>query len=208
MQTRNRIFDDIAKVANSAAGTFAGLKGEVEGLGEPLTRIADTFEMLAEAECNKRLDRFHWQENGTVIDSCSPLMWVDHNIHLPGQDRWNFDGANEFVNNLEYAGYSDWRMPTTSELVSLINTSGQSFFGSTKNMPQFMITARLGVPTPDESLKVLSSYVGPGDQALSVNFRTGTDHMYIEDMSGCPGGPGGCLMYQSVIPVRDITPEE
>lgn len=32
MQTRNRIFDDIAKVANSAAGTFAGLKDEVEGL--------------------------------------------------------------------------------------------------------------------------------------------------------------------------------
>ena len=32
MQTRNRIFGDIAKVANSAAGTFAGLKDEVEGL--------------------------------------------------------------------------------------------------------------------------------------------------------------------------------
>ena len=32
MQTRNRIFDDIAKVANSTAGTFAGLKEEVEGL--------------------------------------------------------------------------------------------------------------------------------------------------------------------------------
>ncbi len=32
MQTSNRIFDDIAKVANSAAGTFAGLKDEVEGL--------------------------------------------------------------------------------------------------------------------------------------------------------------------------------
>ena len=32
MQTRDRIFDDIAKIANSAAGTFAGLKDEVEGL--------------------------------------------------------------------------------------------------------------------------------------------------------------------------------
>ena len=26
MQTRNRIFDDLAKVANGAAGTMAGLK--------------------------------------------------------------------------------------------------------------------------------------------------------------------------------------
>ncbi len=32
MQTRNRIFDDLAKVANSAAGTMAGLKDEIENM--------------------------------------------------------------------------------------------------------------------------------------------------------------------------------
>ncbi|HJO85390.1 MAG TPA: accessory factor UbiK family protein [Rhodospirillales bacterium] len=32
MQTRNRFFDDLAKVANSAAGTVAGMKEEVEQL--------------------------------------------------------------------------------------------------------------------------------------------------------------------------------
>ena len=32
MQTRNRIFDDLAKVANSAAGTMVGLKGEIENM--------------------------------------------------------------------------------------------------------------------------------------------------------------------------------
>lgn len=32
MQTRRRIFDDLAKVASSAAGTFAGLKDEIEAL--------------------------------------------------------------------------------------------------------------------------------------------------------------------------------
>jgi len=30
MQTRNRFFDDIAKVATSAAGTLTGMKGEIE----------------------------------------------------------------------------------------------------------------------------------------------------------------------------------
>ena len=30
MQTRNRIFDDLAKVANSAVGTVAGMKDELE----------------------------------------------------------------------------------------------------------------------------------------------------------------------------------
>ncbi|MDX1736773.1 MAG: accessory factor UbiK family protein [Alphaproteobacteria bacterium] len=32
MQTKGKLFDDVAKVANSAAGVFSGLKGEVEGL--------------------------------------------------------------------------------------------------------------------------------------------------------------------------------
>ena len=32
MQTRNRFFDDIARVATSAAGTFTGMKGEIEHL--------------------------------------------------------------------------------------------------------------------------------------------------------------------------------
>jgi BMFP domain-containing protein YqiC len=30
MQTRNRLFDDLAKVANSAVGTLTGMKDEVE----------------------------------------------------------------------------------------------------------------------------------------------------------------------------------
>ena len=30
MQTRNRFFDDLAKVANSAVGTMAGMKDEIE----------------------------------------------------------------------------------------------------------------------------------------------------------------------------------
>ena len=32
MQSKNRLFDDLAKVANSAAGTFAGMKEEIENM--------------------------------------------------------------------------------------------------------------------------------------------------------------------------------
>ncbi|MTI08971.1 accessory factor UbiK family protein [Curvivirga aplysinae] len=32
MQTKGKLFDDVAKVANSAAGVFSGFKGEIEGL--------------------------------------------------------------------------------------------------------------------------------------------------------------------------------
>ena len=32
MQTKGKLFDDVAKVANSAAGVFSGFKGEIESL--------------------------------------------------------------------------------------------------------------------------------------------------------------------------------
>ncbi len=32
MQTSNRLFDDLAKVASGAASTFGGIKGELEGM--------------------------------------------------------------------------------------------------------------------------------------------------------------------------------
>ena len=40
MQTRRRIFDDLAKVASSAAGTFAGLKDEIEALVRQRLEVA------------------------------------------------------------------------------------------------------------------------------------------------------------------------
>lgn len=32
MQTKSRLFDDFARMANGAAGVFAGFRGEIEGL--------------------------------------------------------------------------------------------------------------------------------------------------------------------------------
>ncbi|WP_259780909.1 accessory factor UbiK family protein [Aestuariispira ectoiniformans] len=32
MQTKSRIFDDVARVANGAAGVFSGMRSEIEGL--------------------------------------------------------------------------------------------------------------------------------------------------------------------------------
>ena len=40
MQTRNKFFDDIAKVATSAAGTLTGMKGEIEHI---VRHIVESF---------------------------------------------------------------------------------------------------------------------------------------------------------------------
>ena len=51
MQSRNRLLDDLAKVAGSAAGVAAGLKDEVEGrLRQQFERVLETTEVDAYRE--------------------------------------------------------------------------------------------------------------------------------------------------------------
>ena len=47
MQTRNRLLDDLARVAGSAAGVAAGLKDEVESrLRQQFERVLDGLELV------------------------------------------------------------------------------------------------------------------------------------------------------------------
>jgi BMFP domain-containing protein YqiC len=47
MQSRNRLLDDLAKVAGSAAGVAAGLKDEVEGrLRQQFERVLDGLDLV------------------------------------------------------------------------------------------------------------------------------------------------------------------
>lgn len=51
MQTNNRLFDDLARVANGAAGTFAGLKGEMEAVvKERLNRMLSEMDLVTREE--------------------------------------------------------------------------------------------------------------------------------------------------------------
>lgn len=55
--------------------------------------------------------------NGTVLDNVTKLMWqraVD-----PGSFVWA--GAYFYCDDLVYGGYSDWRLPTRIELISLVD---------------------------------------------------------------------------------------
>ncbi|WP_119459165.1 accessory factor UbiK family protein [Rhodospirillaceae bacterium SYSU D60014] len=51
MQTNNRFFDDLARVAAGAAGSFAGVRQEVEGrLREQLERILAGMDLVTRDE--------------------------------------------------------------------------------------------------------------------------------------------------------------
>jgi hypothetical protein len=66
--------------------------------------------------------------NGTVIDSATGLMWmkIDSGYLSAGLNRdgkLNWFQALEWAENLEYAGYSDWRLPNAKELQSIVDYS-------------------------------------------------------------------------------------
>jgi len=56
-----------------------------------------------------------------VVDSATGLMWQDNSDAQSVQKNWQ--DAKEYCHNLNHAGYSDWQLPTISELETLIDTT-------------------------------------------------------------------------------------
>lgn len=63
--------------------------------------------------------RFAGTGNGTVTDNLTGLMWTEDAQQIPGQMAWT--DALTACNNLEFAGYDDWRLPNLRELLSLVD---------------------------------------------------------------------------------------
>ena len=55
-------------------------------------------------------------EDGTITDLNTGFMWQQTSEF----DRSSFDDAQEYVENLELGGYTDWRLPTIDELRTVV----------------------------------------------------------------------------------------
>ncbi len=66
--------------------------------------------------------RFQDFGDGTILDSKTGLMWVKKD-YWQREKKWvNWYTANEYaqrMNNKNFAGYSDWRLPTAQEAQTL-----------------------------------------------------------------------------------------
>ena len=62
-------------------------------------------------------ERFVDNENGTITDTETGLMWVSQDNGIP----INWIDAVAYCKKLRTGGYADWRMPTVKELATLYN---------------------------------------------------------------------------------------
>jgi hypothetical protein len=103
--------------------------GRIKGYGmrSPRTGQDKTFYVLY-VRGNTSYGKNDFKDNGdgTVTDKATGLMWmkIDSGKLRAGKNKdgkLNWQEALDWAENLEYAGYSDWRLPNVKELQSIVD---------------------------------------------------------------------------------------
>jgi len=70
--------------------------------------------------------RFTDHGDGTVTDNLTGLEWAKAPHAIPGNSgKFKWTGAIDFCGSLDYAGHSDWRLPSRKETMSIIDYGQQ-----------------------------------------------------------------------------------
>jgi len=116
---------------------------------------------------------FKDNNNGTVTDKATGLMWMklDSGKLKAGKNKdgkMNWQQALDWAESLEYAGYSDWRLPNVKELQSIVDyTRSPATTNSAAIDPIFQTT----------------SFIAEGGQKDYPNYWTGTTHASLSRAS-------------------------
>lgn len=105
--------------------------GRIKGypLSNPKTNEEKKFYCLyVRGNPNYGKNKFIDNQNGTVTDKATGLMWMQLDSgHLKAGEKkdgkLNWQQALAWAENLDYAGYSDWRLPNAKELQSIVDYS-------------------------------------------------------------------------------------
>ena len=95
---QSQCFNTSSQIACPTSGSFSGQDAQYAGLTPSYTNNGD----------------------GTVTDNRTGLMWIQD-----AGSKFNYYDGISYAQNVSFAGYSDWRVPTIKELYSLIDFSGQ-----------------------------------------------------------------------------------
>jgi hypothetical protein len=77
------------------------------------------FVMYVRGNTTYGINEFIDNSDSTISDYATELMWMQNDSNVP----MNWEDALSYAENLEYAGYSDWRLPDVKELQSIIDYS-------------------------------------------------------------------------------------
>jgi hypothetical protein len=68
--------------------------------------------------CDFKFDRYIVNNDGTISDNKTELMWQREYHHF-----FTLDKAHEYVKNMRLANYTDWRIPTIEEFETILDRS-------------------------------------------------------------------------------------
>ena len=75
------------------------------------------YVMYVRGNKNYGINDFIENGDGTITDNATGLMWMQND----NGEGLNWEDALNYAENLNYAGYSDWRLPNIKELQSIID---------------------------------------------------------------------------------------
>jgi hypothetical protein len=104
----------VNKTANKVADMPEESTTDVQEVKEP--EVQEPKKATGPPKEIGREEHFIAYDDGTVLDTKTNLMWVSKS-----SETMNWDNAKTYIANFKGSGYTDWRMPTKSELESLMD---------------------------------------------------------------------------------------
>ncbi|MBL7174522.1 MAG: DUF1566 domain-containing protein [Desulfobacteraceae bacterium] len=104
----------VNKSANKVADMPEESTTDVQEAKEP--EVQEPKKATGPAKEIGREEHFIAYDDGTVLDTKTNLMWASKS-----SETMNWDNAKTYIANFKGSGYTDWRMPTKSELESLMD---------------------------------------------------------------------------------------
>ncbi|CAK8723210.1 hypothetical protein GCAAIG_12930 [Candidatus Electronema halotolerans] len=140
----------------------------------------------AAAQRSRTIGRYIDHGDGTITDTETGLMWKRCLEGLSGVNceegevkRYKHDEAVKRFKNVEYAGYSDWRLPTIDELKTLVHCSkGKNKDGYCNEGSKTPTINQQAFPNAEAEYFVWSGspYAPNSDYAWGVSFLSGDSY--------------------------------